>query len=293
MSIEPFFFERAMGDARALYGSIFRPSRTERAFVMCGGFAGEFEVFRSHTAHIARNMASQGSAVLRFDYLGYGDSDGEFTDASLDTMCDDTMRALDELKAKTGMRTLGLMGLRLGGTVAALVAARRNDIDTLVLWEPVLKPWDDLYAELRQTLSLQTVLFRDIKMTREQIVENVLAGQPSMVDGYDLNVIDDGFPLSAALIESVKRVDLVEQPVAIAARTLVVHIRKKEGPTPKPLARFVDGLKAAGTDCALTVAIEPSLPWRHEDFYMTHSPKVCEATLAWLAEAPSELRIGA
>lgn len=283
--MSPFFFPR--GDSRRLYAS-FLGNKSERAYLLCGGFAGEFEVFRSHLSHLARRLAASGAAVLRFDYLGYGDSDGEFVDASIDTMRDDTVAAIDVLKAKSGARRVGVMGLRLGGTVATLVAAGREDIDRLVLWEPIVKPWDDLYAELRQTLSLQTVLFRDIRVTREQIVDNVLAGRPSLVDGYDLNVIDDGFPLSAALIESAKRVDLLEHAAAVSARTLVVHVRKRPGATPKPLRELVDRLPHG----EVTVAVEPSLPWRHEDFYMTHSPKVFDATLGWLADA-AEMRIGA
>ena len=282
----PFFFPRAH-DSRRLYGCLFG-GKSERAYLLCGGFAGEFEVFRSHLSHLARRLAASGAAVLRFDYLGYGDSDGEFVDASIDTMCEDTLTAIDVLKAKSGAQRVGIMGLRLGATVATLVAEGRDDIDRLVLWEPIVKPWDDLYAELRQTLSLQTVLFRDIRVTREQIVENVLAGRPSLVEGYDLNVIDDGFPLSAALVESAKRVDLLEHAAAVSARTLVVHVRKRPGAIAKALQQLVDRLPNG----EVAVTVEPSLPWRHEDFYMTHSPKVFDATLAWLDDAV-EMRIGA
>ncbi|HZO17122.1 MAG TPA: alpha/beta fold hydrolase [Polyangiaceae bacterium] len=284
--MNPFFFSRAQ-DSRRLYGASFG-GKSKRAYLLCGGFAGEFEVFRSHLSHLARRLAASGAAVLRFDYLGYGDSDGEFVDASIDTMCEDTLAAIDVLKAKSGARRVGILGLRLGATVATLVAQGRDDIDRLVLWEPIVKPWDDLYAELRQTLSLQTVLFRDIRVTREQIVENVLAGRPSRVDGYDLNVIDDGFPLSAAFVESAKRVDLLERCGGVNARTLVMHVRKRPGPVPKALQQLADRL----ANGEVTVAIEPSLPWRHEDFYMTHSPKVFDATLAWLDET-AEMRIGA
>src|SRR5262249_40228496 len=155
-------------------------------------------------------------------------------------MQSDVERAVAELAKRGEVSRVGLLGLRLGATVAALAAARRADVDTLVLWEPVVKPWDDLYAELRQTLSLQTVLFRDVRITRDKIVENVMARMPSRIDAYDLNVIDDGFPLSAELLRSAKAVDLVERPPKLTARTLVMHVRKREGAVPKPIAMFVE-----------------------------------------------------
>ena len=49
-------------------------------------------------------------------------------------------------------------------------------------------------------------------------------------------------------------------------------------------AAFADRLREGGASVDLEVAVERSLPWRHEDFYMTHSPEVFRKTLAWLDE---------
>jgi hypothetical protein len=109
-----------------------------------------------------------------------------------------------------------------------------------------------------------------------------------MVEGYDLNVIDDGFPLSAELLRSAKQVELATKLDPPPCRTLVMHIRKKDGPTPKPITTFVDRWKSLGARCELVVAREPSLPWRHEEFYMTHSPDVLAKTLTWLEQRPAD-----
>src|SRR5262249_3619329 len=109
-----------------------------------------------------------------------------------------------------------------------------------------------------------------------------LAQRPSMVNGYDLNVIDDGFPLSPELVRTAKEIDLIERPAVVSAQTLVVHIRKKDGAPPKPITELVRRFVEVGTRCELRTALESSLPWRHEEFYATHSPNVLATTLSWL-----------
>ena len=50
----------------------------------------------------------------------------------------------------------------------------------------------------------------------------------------------------------------------------------------KPIATLVERLRARGARCDLEVAIEPSLPWKHDEFYTTHSPVVLDKTVKWL-----------
>jgi pimeloyl-ACP methyl ester carboxylesterase len=88
---------------------------------------------------LATLLNQGGVHVLRFDYHGTGDSAGEMLDASLAGWQADIETAIDELKDTTDAARVGLVGLRLGGTLAATVAARRRkDVDSLVLWDPVV-----------------------------------------------------------------------------------------------------------------------------------------------------------
>ena len=50
---------------------------------------------------------------------------------------DDINLAIDELRAKSGVREVGIAGLRLGGTLALAAAARRDDIEALYAWIPI------------------------------------------------------------------------------------------------------------------------------------------------------------
>jgi pimeloyl-ACP methyl ester carboxylesterase len=281
MSLEPAFVDR---DGKKLFTVYFPPEGDKKplGFVLCNAFANETECFRVHFVHFARALAKKGWPALRFDYLGYGDSEGEFGDATPATMERDIEVAIDALVKKAGVSRVALVGLRLGATLAARVAERRPEVDRLVLWEPLPKPWDDLWAELRATVSMQTVLFKDVKKTRDEILAGVMAETPTIVDGYDLNVIDDGFALSKGLVEGAKAIDLVETPPKLPPKTLIVHVRRGAGQPGKRLVDFVKALEGAGLAPAFETAAESTLPWLHEPVYATHSPSTYAKTMAWL-----------
>jgi pimeloyl-ACP methyl ester carboxylesterase len=82
---------------------------------------------------IARELAGQGVASFRFDYHGVGESSGTIGRFDLDDpFLDDLSGALSFLRAK-GFRKFILAGLCFGGRTALEVAARREDVDGLVL----------------------------------------------------------------------------------------------------------------------------------------------------------------
>jgi pimeloyl-ACP methyl ester carboxylesterase len=83
-------------------------------------------------------LARAGFHVLRFDYLGTGDSSGEVEDASVAQWIADINRAVEELSRSFDMHDISLIGLRLGATLAAHAAAEGGRVSRLVLWEPVI-----------------------------------------------------------------------------------------------------------------------------------------------------------
>lgn len=76
--------------------------------------------------------------MLRFDYSGTGDSAGDPIGASVDGWKEDIGTAIQELKDSSGLKSVSLGGLRLGATLAAAVGMERDDVDAVVLWDPVL-----------------------------------------------------------------------------------------------------------------------------------------------------------
>jgi pimeloyl-ACP methyl ester carboxylesterase len=105
---------------------------------MCAPLGQEY--LRAHRSmkHLADLLARAGINVLRFDYFGTGDSAGEMLDGDLAGWEADIETAIEELKDMSTAPRVGLVGLRLGATLAARVAARRDDVGPLVLWDPLV-----------------------------------------------------------------------------------------------------------------------------------------------------------
>lgn len=87
---------------------------------------------------VRRKLAEQGIAVLRVDFRGSGDSDGDFSMTTFSSQISDVIAAIDfietDLRYRVNPRSIGIVGFSQGGTVAAIVAARDSRVDSIVLW---------------------------------------------------------------------------------------------------------------------------------------------------------------
>jgi pimeloyl-ACP methyl ester carboxylesterase len=125
--------------AAPLYG-VLHPAaepRSRRGALVLGPWG--WEALRAHRTltALADRLASSGRDVFRFDYSGAGDSFGRHDDVSVEAWLEDAGHAIDELKAAAGVRRIALVGLRLGGLLAARLAATRSrEIDRIVVWDP-------------------------------------------------------------------------------------------------------------------------------------------------------------
>jgi len=134
--MNPFYF----GDPeRPLYG-VYHPPRgadSNRAVLLCYPVGAEY--MRSHRAfrQLTTFLTRKGMHVLRFDYLGTGDSAGTGVDASLDQWLHDVALAIEELKDSAGVESVAVVGLRFGATLGLAAAGTRSDVSRVVLWDPV------------------------------------------------------------------------------------------------------------------------------------------------------------
>ncbi len=137
---------------RALLGFYHAPVgdfRRDISVVLCNPVGYEAMCTHQTYRHLAERLAARGIAALRFDYQGTGDSSGESNEpdrlgawlASIDA-------AITEVRARSGVRAVGLFGVRFGATLAATAAANRGDIDDLLMWAP-LASGRDFLRELR------------------------------------------------------------------------------------------------------------------------------------------------
>lgn len=132
-----FFFGTS---SRPLFGVYHAPrsSPSERGVVLCYPIGQEY--MRGHRAfrQLALLLARSGFHVLRFDYYATGDSAGASEEGSPDQWLADVEAAIDELKDMAEVERVSLVGARLGAALAAQVAGRRDDVDRVVLWDPVV-----------------------------------------------------------------------------------------------------------------------------------------------------------
>ena len=114
--------------------------RAPMGLLLCNPFG--FETLHAHRslAVLASAAAEAGIPAMRFDYLGCGNSSGdEYEPELLGQWVQSVHLAVDELKRRTGVARVCLLGLRLGALLATQAAMTRSDIAGLVAIAPVLQ----------------------------------------------------------------------------------------------------------------------------------------------------------
>ena len=194
---------------RRLFGlyEVARTGKAHRAVVLCQPWGQEY--LRAHRSirRLANMLVATGWDTLRFDYFGTGDSAGDMTEADIAGWESDIESAIEEARDSSGVTRVALIGLRLGGSLAARVAARRKDVDALVMWDPVVRGQDFL-DDVR---ALETA---------------VLSAPPSVRDdanggGHEIL----GFPLTSSMAAQIRSIDLPGVADALPNRTLTLVSR--------------------------------------------------------------------
>ncbi len=87
----------------------------------------------------ARELASIGFYALRFDFRGSGDSAGDFSEMTIGGEISDAIKSIDVLTAMQGVdpERIGILGLSMGGCVAACVSGQDDRVKSTVMWAPL------------------------------------------------------------------------------------------------------------------------------------------------------------
>ena len=87
----------------------------------------------------ARELATIGFYALRFDFRGSGDSEGDFSEMTIGGEISDAIKSIDVLTAMQGVDTerIGILGLSMGGCVAACVSGQDDRVKSTVMWAPL------------------------------------------------------------------------------------------------------------------------------------------------------------
>jgi pimeloyl-ACP methyl ester carboxylesterase len=248
-------------------------------FVMSHPF-GEEKLW-AHRVYVsfARQLAAAGYPVLRFDYTGAGDSSGMTHETSLETHLDDLSCAVSEMRrVYPDLRHIGLAGLRLGASFAALLAERAAEDPQLevvreaplILWDPVLDGENYFQELLRSNLSTQLAVYGKVIETREVLQERVRQGGIVNVDGYEI-----GRPL----FESCARAALIDStPKKHRGRVLALQIAANEKVKERDELRALAGAYTAGE---FARAFEQPF-WREIKPFYGRAEHLQRVTLDWL-----------
>jgi pimeloyl-ACP methyl ester carboxylesterase len=203
----PIYF----GSANArLFGWYHQPvvQTRQTAIVICNPVGDD--IVRAHRSlrHLAEDLEAAGYPVLRFDFHGTGDSAGDERDPGrIVAWHRDIGVAIDELRARSGVQQISVIGLRLGATLAAEVAAARGDVAAIVMWHP-----------FANGNGFKTETLRMHKMHRMLEPESFAAGPATYPDGEEAL----GFFLTTETLADLGKVDLMTLTRPPAPKALVI-----------------------------------------------------------------------
>ena len=277
LAVELIFFG---GDDRGLFGCYHEPLPPARecAFVLCPPHGHEDIQFHRVLRQLAVLLSEAGFPVLRFDPTGCGDSVGDSDDWGLARWQGDVGAAMDELRQRSGVHRVGLVGLRLGASVATTAAAARSDIDSLVLWDPVISGADYL-AELR---GLHQGMLAHAHVTPQPVSKSGTpeAAHDAAHDGISTDEELLGYPMPARLSAELSSLDLASLTERPARRALLVESNRAADQGP-----LATSLGALGTALDHEQVSNPHLWVWNEDFAKVHVPrKILELIVAWASE---------
>ena len=218
---------------------------------------------------LAQSLAGSGFPVLRFDWLGTGDS-GELPAVvpGPSLWRDAVHDAIETLVAVTGVAEVALVGLRIGATFALLEAATNPAVSQVVLLEP--------YATGR-------IYLRELRAFEQIAAQRILFKPSELPDGA---MEAGGFLVSAGEVEALRGIDLEQAAVWGRAPRRSLIVSTKADRATEALARTL-----TDADCQVTTHIDPSLAslWAISTWSFV-PPDLNRAVIKWLT-AESDRRL--
>lgn len=219
---------------------------SDTGLVICKPFGYEAICGHRTLRAFAEMAAAAGFPTLRFDYLGSGDSaDIDAAADQIDAWCRDISAAVGEVRRRTGVRRVCLLGFRLGALLATLVARRASSIDSLVLIAPVIS--GRRYAGEMRTTHLAA-----------QLALNALP--PTGESGSNRTTADDGsievsgHRVSAATISKLREIDLAALGAPPVSQLLIID--RSDLPAARAWTESLSGLGESTEYLALPGFVE-------------------------------------
>jgi pimeloyl-ACP methyl ester carboxylesterase len=183
---------------------------------------------------LATSLARAGHHVLRFDYFGTGDSDGDGDALTPESAVADLHIAARELRDLSRAREISLVGLRLGAACAAVASAAGLSARRLLLWDPVVRG---------------TEYVRELEVLDER--RNLVLLHANRTRGRRDELL--GYPFSSAVRSATEAIDLTRAAPAKSERAVVFSAEQRA----EHLA-LRDWYERSGVPTALRVVRDPA-----------------------------------
>jgi uncharacterized protein len=257
----PFHFGPA---DRRLYGCVHEPAegRGDRAsVVLCQPYGREYLNAHRAFVQLASRLAGAGFTALRFDYAGTGDSSGDEDGMVVDRWVEDVRTAVREVRSRSGVDSVSLVGLRLGAPLAVLAGVGQG-IGSLVLWDPVVDGAGYL-DELRRM--------------HEQMLRYAYVA-PDEDDGARRTEEHLGFPMPAGMREGIERLDLVSLTARPAGRVLLL-----EAEAGTATERLGARLRESSAEVEHRLVAGPGV-WQKEPLHGIVPHQILEEIVRWMVD---------
>jgi len=179
----PYFLTTSSGNLYVIRHDA--PGDRSRCVVFVAPFAEEMNRVREILTSTAQELNTAGLSCCSFDFHGTGDSDGEFSDARWSGWLSDLHEVVKSLQSQ-GFQTIDLIGVRLGGLLAAeYIETGATKIGRVVVWDPVFdsNKYLDQFLRTRSMAAMMAGKTESVKDLRTRL----LAGNSVEVAGYELH----------------------------------------------------------------------------------------------------------
>jgi exosortase A-associated hydrolase 2 len=219
----------------------------------------------------ARQLCSNGYFVMRFDFFGCGDSEGNFEELSYESQISDLRIVKNFFVGATGVENIFLFGVRLGANIAVQYAEIDNTISNIFLWSPIINGAD--YAEtLLRNKIFSSLMDKHNKITKEQIMTDL------SVNG---RVDIDGFYLTKSYYDFLKDLNGFTKNSTLNFDAFI-GITKEEGKFIEKYSIFTKIFKANGRKCIL-VPTDDKMYWLQRSQYELYFPNdLIKKTIDWM-----------
>jgi len=224
---------------------------------VCHPFAEEKLIAHRTLVNLGRRLTKEGVHCLRFDYMGHGDSEGDFEDSTVESGLSDIRSAVEVIRQRAKVRRVGLVGFRFGGTLASLACSGMSGIDFLIIVAPVINGTTYIEQCFRSNLTTQMRTYKKIVKNRTALFHDLLEGRTVNYEGYEL---------TRDLVEQIQSIDLPTRPPSGVAEVLLIDIAKKTDDFPG------GEIKALAANWRAGVTEVEAMGLSAERFWLEHRP---------------------